>query len=240
LNVPEEFKNKINESFMEQSKRKSTKQIQFFIHENEKDFELNLSCKLTISEVKLLLNKQFYDVANPEKDIMVFSGERQLILKDYMTLENIWNKDLFFVSLKSNYNKDAVQKFKNLRSRRKFEINRLINLSNSQLKVSWLLFNQEISIENSLLIADLFHYDQSWIDEIIKDNNIKVSDLLEDYQFLSGYVIYYDGGGEYRPIKKNPQEQAFYDFFRGFNYIEKRIELAGDKMILIYCTYSEC
>ncbi len=240
LTVPEEFKNKINKSFMEQSKRKSTKQIRFFIHENEKYFELNLSCKLTISDVKLLLNKQFYDVADYEKEILVFSGEKQRILKNNMTLDNIWNKDLVFTTLESNYNKDAILKFKRLRSQRRFEINRILNLSNSQLKVAWLLFNQGASIENSLEIAELFYNDKSWIDVIIEDNAIKVDDLLEDYQFLSGYVLYYDGGGEYRPLKKNPQEQTFYDYFRGYNYIDKRVELADDKMIILYCIYSEC
>ena len=109
-----------------------------------------------------------------------------------------------------------------------------------QIKVAWILYQQGISIQNSWLIADLFYSNQSWIDEIIRDNNIKVSDLLEHYQLLNGYIMYYDGGGEHRPINKNQQEQAFFEYFKGFNFIERRKELAGDKMILIYCVYSEC
>ena len=59
----------------------------------------------------------------------------------------------------------------------------------------------------SLFIAELFYSDQTWIDEIIQDNNIQVDDLLTRYNFLMGYVLYYDGGGEYRPNKKNQQEE---------------------------------
>ncbi|MBA7671717.1 hypothetical protein ES703_79877 [subsurface metagenome] len=225
---------------MEPSKTRSSKHIQFFINEHEKNLEINLSSKLTISDVELFVNEQFYNNTFPIKEILIFSGEKQRILKNDMILENIWNKDLFFVSLKSNYNKDAIKKFESLRSRRKKEIDRIVNIPTTQLKVAWLLFNQGTSIENSLQIAQMFYIDKSWINEIIEDNNIKVDDLLEDYQFLSGYVLYYDGGGEYRPIEKNPQEQAFYDFFRRFNYMEKRVELEGDNMILLYCIYSEC
>jgi len=230
----------LNETLLEQSKKKSIKQILFYFHETEKQIELNLTCDLTISDIKLLLNKKLYDLADPEKELVVFSAERQSMLKNNMTLENIWNRDIFFVSIKSNYNEKASQKFSNFISLRKFKLDRLINLTKSQLKVASLLFNQGMSIINSLLIAELFYSDQSWIYEIIRDNKIEISDLLEYYQLLRGHVMYYNGGGEYMPINKNQQEQAFYEYFKGFNFIEKRVELAGDKMILIYCVYSEC
>jgi len=106
-----------------------------------------------------------------------------------------------------------------------------------QIIVAWILYQQGISIQNSWLIAELFDSDPT----CINTSDSSVSELLDHYQLLSAFVMYYDGGGEYRPLKKSKQEQAFYDYFEKFNFIEAEdIELAGDKMILICCNYMDC
>ena len=114
-------------------------------------------------------------------------------------------------------------------------------ITEATLKLCYAFHNRlGLSLDNVINIASYFSSskDSMRFEDTVDIYELKIEDLLEEYDLFYAFVQYYDSGSGYKPSEHSHTQEAFFNYFYyKIKNTDQRVFLSDGGVIVLLCMH---